>query len=120
MTSALHRASSSRLPMSKRKLLGWPQVKAALDAARCAGPTIDERLYAEGLPEVYKRVLYRAWSLRNQYNGEHDRFYFPALVRAMRAAFPDDTYPEGMLPKSLKAVRTRALNALKKPVRRKR
>lgn len=60
------------------------------------------------MEEKYKRVLYRAWSLRNQFNGEWDSYYFPKLAKAIDIAFKEDRYPEELMPGSVKAACTKA------------
>lgn len=61
------------------------------------------------LNQRLKNVLFRAWALRNQFNGEHDNYYFPRLSKALDKAFPEDRFPEDMLPGAVKAVRTKTL-----------
>lgn len=65
------------------------------------------------MDQKIKRVLYRSWSLRNQFNGEWDNYYFPKLAKALDILFPDSKYPYDMLPSSVKAVRTRKLKKSK-------
>ena len=59
-----------------------------------------------------KMVLYRAWSLRNQFNGAWDRRYFPALARALDSLIPEERFPDDLLPAAIKANRTKALKKL--------
>lgn len=51
------------------------------------------------LPNKVRKVLYTAWSLRNQFNGEWDSYYFPELAKALDALIPPDCeYPKKLTP----------------------
>lgn len=61
------------------------------------------------MDDKVKQVLYRAWSLRNQFNGAWDNYYFPKLARALDRLIPASaTFPEEWLPAGVKASRTKA------------
>lgn len=53
------------------------------------------------MKDKYKAVLYAAWSLRNQFNGAWDDFYFPSLAKALDKAFPATRYPRKLSPRAL-------------------
>jgi len=60
------------------------------------------------MEDKYKAVLFRAWALRNQFNGGWDNYYFPKMGEALDKAFPEANFPEDMLPRGVKAARTKA------------
>lgn len=47
-----------------------------------------------------RRVVYYAWSLRNQFNGEWDTVYFPALATALDKLISGHKFPAMWLPKN--------------------
>lgn len=59
----------------------------------CVGCAPDEHL------EDLIRIVYAAWSLRNQFNGPHDDTYFPALSRELDAVFGNRSFPVSLLSK---------------------